>query len=81
MFHKAMAMLLLKVQVLFITRTSSKFIVTHVEGILLLNLFGVVFACINETLCPISDVTLSKILELLYDCMFAINPKAIIYIT
>ena len=35
------------------------------------NVFDVVFACINETLCPLSDVTLSKNLELLCDCMFA----------
>ena len=37
------------------------------------NVFDVVFACINETLCPLSDVTLSKNLELLCDRMFATN--------
>ena len=45
------------------------------------NVFDVVFARINETLCPLSDVTLSKNLELLCDCMFATNTKTIIYIT
>ena len=45
------------------------------------NVFDVVFARINETLCPLSDVTLSKNLELLYDCMFGTNTKTIIYIT
>ena len=39
------------------------------------NVFDVVFARINETLCPLGDVTLSKNLELLCDCMFATNPK------
>ena len=41
------------------------------------NVFDVVFACINETLCLLSDVTLSKNLELLCDCMFATNTKTI----
>ena len=45
------------------------------------NVFDVVFARINETLCPLSDVTLSKNLELLCDFMFATNTKTIIYIT
>ena len=45
------------------------------------NVFDVVFARINETLCPLSDVMLSKNLELLCDCMFATNTKTIIYIT
>ena len=53
---------LLKLQVLFIKHTSSKFIVTHFEGIAI---FDVIFACINETLYLLSDVTLSKNLELL----------------
>ena len=35
------------------------------------NVFDVVFACINKTLCPLTNVTLSKNLELLCDCMFA----------
>ena len=78
MFHKVLCTPLLKLQVLFIKRTSSKFIVTHFEGIAI---FDVVFARVNETLCPLSDVTLSKNLELLCDCMFAANPKTIIYIT
>ena len=69
---------LLKLQVLFIKHTSSKFIVAHFEGIAI---FDVVFAHINETLCPLSDVTLSRNLEFLCDCMFATNPKTIIYIT
>ena len=72
------SVLVLKLQVLFIKHTSSKFIVTHFEGIAI---FDVVFARINETLCPLSDVTLSKNLELLCDCMFATNTKTIIYIT
>ena len=42
------------------------------------NVFDVVFARINETLCPFSDATLSQNLELLYDFMFA---KTITYIT
>ena len=78
MFHKVLCTLLLKLQVLFIKRTSSKFIVTHFEDIAI---FDVIFACINETLCPLSDVTLLKNLELLCDCMFATNPKSITYIT
>ena len=45
------------------------------------NVFDVVFACINETLCPLSNVMLSKNLELLCDCMIATNPKTIICIT
>ena len=45
------------------------------------NVFDVVFARINETLCPLSDVTLSKNLELLCNFMFATNTKTIIYIT
>ena len=45
------------------------------------NVFDVVFACINETLCPLNNVTLSKILELLCDSVFAKNTKTIIYIT
>ena len=45
------------------------------------NVFDVVFACINETLCPLNNVTLSKILELLCDSAFAKNTKTIIYIT
>ena len=45
------------------------------------NVFDVVFARINETLCPLSDVMLSKNLELLCDCMFATNTKTIIYVT
>ena len=45
------------------------------------NVFGVVFACINETICPLSNVTLSKNLELLCNFMFATNTKTIIYIT
>ena len=45
------------------------------------NVFDVVFACINETLCLLSDVMLSRNLELLYDCMVATNTKTIIYIT
>ena len=76
MFHKVLCTRLLKLQVLFIKRTSSKFIVTHFEGIAI---FDVVFARINETLYPLSDVTLSKNLELLCDCMLATNPKTIIY--
>ena len=45
------------------------------------NVFDVVFARINETLCPLSDATLSQNLELLCDFMFATNTKTIIYIT
>ena len=45
------------------------------------NVFDVIFARINETLCPLSDVTLSKILELFWDSGFAKNTKTIIYIT
>ena len=44
------------------------------------NAFYVVFSCIKETLCTLSDVTLSKSLELLCDCMFAANAKTIIYV-
>ena len=43
------------------------------------NVFDVVFSCINGTLCLLSDVTLSKSLELLCDCMFTTNTKTIIY--
>ena len=46
MFHKVLCTPLLKLQVLFIKRTSSKFIVTHFEGIAI---FDVIFARINET--------------------------------
>ena len=77
MFHKVLCTSLLKLQVLFIKCTSSKFIVTHFEGIAI---FDVIFACKNETLCLLNDVT-SKNLELLCDYMFATNPKIIIYIT
>ena len=70
-------MFLLKLQVLFITCTSSKFIVTHFEGIAI---FDVVFAQINETLCLLSNVTLSKNLEFLCNYMFATNPKILISI-
>ena len=45
------------------------------------NVFYVVFESINETLCMLSNVTLSKNLELLCNCMFATNTKSIIYIT
>ena len=45
------------------------------------NVFYVVFSRIKETLCSLSDVTLSKNLELLCDFMFATNTKTIIYIT
>ena len=45
------------------------------------NVFDVVFALINGTLCQLSDVTLSRNLELLCDCVFATNKKTIIYIT
>ena len=45
------------------------------------NVFDVIFARINETLWPLSDVTLSKNLEHLCDYMFATNAKTIIYIT
>ena len=76
MFYKVLCTPLLKLQVLFIKPTSSKLIVTHFEGIAI---FDVVFASINET--SLSDVTLFKNLELLCDCMFATNPKTIIYIT
>ena len=76
MFHWVLCTPLLKLQVLFIKRTSSKFIVTHLRYC---NVFDVVSARINETLCPLSDVTLSKNLVLLCDCMFATNPKTIIY--
>ena len=69
---------LMKLQILFIKRTSSKFIVTHFEGIAI---FNVVFARINETLCSLSNVTLSKNLEPLCDCVFATKIKAISYIT
>ena len=41
----------------------------------------VVFARINEALCRLSDVRLSKNLELLCNFMFATNTKTIIYIT
>ena len=68
---------LMKLQILFIKRTSSKFIVTHFEGIAI---FNVVFARISETLCSLSNVT-SKNLELLCDCVFATKIKAISYIT
>ena len=78
MFHKVLRTPLLKLQVLLIKRTSSKFILTYFEGIAI---FDIVFAHINETSCSLSDVTLSKNLELLCDCMFATNPKTIIYIT
>ena len=44
------------------------------------NVFDVVFACKNETFCPFSNVTLSKNLELLCDCIFVTNTKTIIYI-
>ena len=43
------------------------------------NVFDVVFSCIKETLSPLSDVTLSKNLELLWSFTFATN--TIIYIT
>ena len=43
--------------------------------------FYVIFSRINETFCPLSDVTLSKSLELLCDCMFAANAITIIYTT
>ena len=42
------------------------------------SIFDVVFLCIEETLCWLSDVTLSKNLELLCDCMFATNTRTII---
>ena len=45
------------------------------------NVVDIVFACIKETLSPLSDVMLSKNLELLCDFMFATNTKTIIYIT
>ena len=45
------------------------------------NVFDVVFARINETLCPLSDVTLSKNLELLRDFMFFTNTETSIYMT
>ena len=45
------------------------------------NVFDVIFARINETLWLLSDVTLSKNLEHLCDCMFTTNTKTIIYIT
>ena len=44
------------------------------------HVFDVVFACINETLCSLSDVTLSKNLEFLCNCVFATNTKTINYI-
>ena len=44
------------------------------------NVFDVVFACIKETLYLLSNVTLSKNLELLCNFMFATNTKTIIYI-
>ena len=72
MFHK-----FLWLQVLFIKRTSSKFIITRFEGIAMYLMSF--FLRIKETLCPLSNVTLSKYLELLCDCMS--NTKTIIYIT
>ena len=45
------------------------------------NVFDVVFSRMKETLCPLSDLTLSKNLELLCDCLFATDTKTIIYIT
>ena len=45
------------------------------------NVFDVVFSCIKETLCLLSNVMLSIDLELLCDLMFATNAKTIIYIT
>ena len=45
------------------------------------NLFDLGFACTNETLCPLSYVTLSKNLDPLCDYMFATNTNIIIYIT
>ena len=45
------------------------------------NVFDVIFLCINETLRPLSDITLSKNLDLLCNCMFATNTNTIIYIT
>ena len=53
MFYKVLCTPLLKLQVLFIKPTSSKLIVTHFEGIAI---FDVVFARINETLCPLSEL-------------------------
>ena len=47
MFHEVLRTPLLNLQVLFIKRTSSKFILTHFEGTAI---FDVVFARINETL-------------------------------
>ena len=45
------------------------------------NVFDVVFERINETVWLLSDVTLSKNLELLCNCMFPTNTRTIIYIT
>ena len=45
------------------------------------NVFYVIFSHIKETLCPLSDVALSKNLEFLCNCMFATNAKTIIYVT
>ena len=52
MFHKVLHKPLLKLQVLLIKRTSSKFILTHFEGIAI---FDIVFAHINETSCSLSE--------------------------
>ena len=47
-----------------------KFILTHLEGIVMsLTSFW------NETLCLLGDVKLSENLGLLCDCMFAVNTK------
>ena len=59
--------------------TSSKFIVTHFEDYC--NVFDIVFAHIKQTLSLLSDVMLSKNLELLCNFMFATDTKTIIYIT
>ena len=48
----------IKLKVLFIKHASSKFDVRHC------NVFDVVFARVNETLCLLRDVALSKNLEL-----------------
>ena len=53
MFHKVLCTPLIKLKVLFINCTSSKFIVTHFEDIAM---FDVVFARINETLCPLCEL-------------------------
>ena len=45
------------------------------------NVLNFVSSHIKDTLCPLSDVTLSKDLELLCDFMFATNTKTIIYVT